>query len=143
MWPDGSLTGQRVVWAVQAVWSEQAQQRQWDLTSCLFLLFFNLLHCPRLGFLGSRLTLRLVFTGYIRECSWDQHLGKGGGERKGGEGRAEEGQEGSRIGSRESSGWAAGSVEASADPEKLSRWEKNHLEPVQFWGVGSDLYSPH
>lgn len=44
-----------------------------------------------------------------------------GSERRGGQGRAEEGWQRSRIGSRESSGWDAVSVEASADLQKAVR----------------------
>lgn len=92
LWPGRGLYGQ-----CRLCGPNKHSRGQWDLPSCLFLLFFNLLHCPRLGFLGSRLTLRLVFTGYIRECSWDQHLGKGGegekrwrGEGRGGTGRKQD-----------------------------------------------------
>lgn len=115
----GLQLGRGLSWNVQAVWSQQAQHKL--LGSHLLLLFsfpFNLLHCPRLGFLGDRLRLRLVWKRCARECSWDQHWRKGR-KRRGGERREEEGRKGSRIGSRDTSGWDAVSVEASADLQRV------------------------
>lgn len=136
LWPGRGLS-----WAVQAVWSKQAQHR--PIGSHLLSLpssLFNLLHCPRLGFLGSKLTLSLVYRGYIRECSWDQHLGKGrkGEKRWRGEGRGEVGLSLGelRLGCRLSGSLSRPAESCQDEIITLQSWSK-------LGGTGLDLYSPH
>lgn len=52
----GLWLGRGLSWAVQAVWSEQAQRRPTGS---------HLLSLPRLGFLGSRPTLKFVYREYV------------------------------------------------------------------------------